>query len=118
MGAAFCSFLERRKEQMTNTTRPRRSGTPELKSLALLGSKSLADARRRASKVLSDALRCPQCQQLLGHLFDRIGSTLFLDDDPRALECAFDRSERDAFAPRVLAACIVLSGRPRIAAYL
>lgn len=90
--------------------------TTDLKALQLLGSKSLTDARRRASKVLSDAMRCPRCQQLLGHVFDRLGSTLFLDDDPRALECAFEPGERDAFAARVLAACIVLSGRQRVEA--
>ena len=88
--------------------------SPDLKALHLLGSKSLGAARRRASKVLSDALCCPRCQKLLGHVFDKLGSTLFLDDDPAALECAFDPSERDAFAARVLAACIVLSGRPRV----
>ena len=92
--------------------------TTELKALHLLGSKSLTDARRRATKVLSDALRCPRCQKLLGHVFDQLGSTLFLDDDPKMLECAFDSSERDEFAPRVLAACIVLSGRPRVEAAL
>jgi hypothetical protein len=88
----------------------------ELKALSVLGTKNLAEARRRASKVLSDALRCPQCQKLLGHLFDNLGSTLFLNDDPALLACAFDPSERDPFAPKVLAACIVLSGRPRVVA--
>ncbi len=97
---------------MTNTR------NTDLKALLLLDSKSLGDARRHASKVLSDALRCPRCQKLLGHVFDRLGSTLFLDDDPALLECAFESSERDEFSPRVLAACIVLSGRPRVAATL
>lgn len=92
----------------------RSSGRSELKALQVLGAKTLGAARRRASKVLSDALRCPRCQKLLGHVFDNLGSTLFLDDDPAALECSFDPSERDAFAARVLAACIVLSGRARV----
>lgn len=96
---------------MTNTN-------TEMKALKVLGSRTLGDARRRATKVLSDALRCPRCQKLLGHVFDNLGSTLFLDDDPAALECAFDPGERDPFASRVLAACIVLSGRPRVAATL
>jgi len=90
--------------------------TTELKALMVLGAKNLAEARRHASKVLSDALRCPRCQKLLGHVFDNLGSTLFLDDDPAALECAFDPGERDPFASKVLAACIVLSGRPRVLA--
>jgi hypothetical protein len=87
----------------------------KLKALEVLGVSSLGQARRRATQVLSDALRCPCCQGLLAHLFDRVGSTLFLDDDPSALACAFEPNERDDSAMRVLAACIVLSGRPRVA---
>jgi hypothetical protein len=90
--------------------------TTDLKALHFLNSKTLGEARRRASQVLSDALRCPRCQKLLGHVFDRLGSTLFLDDDPRQLECAFDQGDRDEFSARVLAACIVLSGRARVEA--
>lgn len=88
--------------------------TSDLKALRFLDAKTLSGARRHAGEVLSDALRCPCCQKLLGHVFDRLGSTLFLDDDPEQLQHAFENEERDLFAPRVLAACIVLSGRPRI----
>ena len=51
----------------------------------------------------------------MAHLFDRLGSTLFLDDDPEQLARAFDEDERDVFTPRVRAARIVLSGRERMA---
>jgi len=88
------------------------SGGP--KAFDVLGVKSLSQAKKRATQVLSDALRCPCCQGLLAHLFDRVGSTLFLDDDPSALERCFEPGERDDSAARVLAACIVLSGRARV----
>jgi hypothetical protein len=45
-----------------------------------------------------------------------VGSTLFLDDDPESLANAFEAPDRDKFAARVLAACIVLLGREREAA--
>ncbi len=86
------------------------------RALSVLGSATFTEARDRATQVLANALRCPRCQKLLGHVFDNLGSTLFLDDDPVALACAFDPGERDPFAARVLAACIVLSGRARVLA--
>ncbi len=55
------------------------------------------------------------CNNLLEHLFERMGSTFFLDDDPHALAESFEQSERDTLTARVLAACIVLNGRERIA---
>jgi hypothetical protein len=86
----------------------------KLKALDVLGVSSMAAAKKRATDVLTTALRCPCCQSMLGHLFDRLGSTLFLDDDPLQLARAFEPSERDESCTRVLAACIVLSGRPRV----
>jgi hypothetical protein len=47
-------------------------------------------------------------------MFDQIGSTLFIDDDPEQLILAFDPAERDPDTLRTLAACIVLTGRPRL----
>jgi hypothetical protein len=87
-----------------------------LKALRVLDVERLPEARWEAEQVLAGARRCRYCSSLLAHIFDRIGSTLFLDDDPDALVEAFDVSERDRFSRRVLAACIVLMGRPREAA--
>jgi len=47
-------------------------------------------------------------------MFDQIGSTLFIDDDQEYLILAFAPAERDADTLRTLAACIVLTGRPRL----
>jgi hypothetical protein len=94
--------------------RTARASSTDFKALRVLHSKSLKEGRRRASRVLADAASCPCCRNLLVHIFDRVGSTLFFDDDPQVLADAFEPSERDGFASRVLAACIVLSGRPRI----
>lgn len=94
---------------------PPPGGAP-LKAVSLLGVERLAEARTRAEHALKDARRCSCCKGVLEHVYDRLGSTLFLDDDPEQLARAFDDDERDAFTARVLAACIVLSGRERVAA--
>ncbi|QSQ11800.1 hypothetical protein [Myxococcus landrumensis] len=86
-----------------------------LKAVRMLGVERLADARTRAEHALDGARRCSCCRGLLEHLYDRLGSTLFLDDDPEQLARAFEDDERDRFTPRVLAACIVLAGRARVA---
>lgn len=86
----------------------------ELKAVRMLGARSLPEARREAAHTLKHARRCECCKSLLDHLFDRLGSTLFLDDDPEELAQAFEEAERDRFSPRVLAACIVLGGRARV----
>ncbi|NBD09677.1 MULTISPECIES: hypothetical protein [Corallococcus] len=95
-----------------------RAGTLEegsLKAVRMLGARGLGDARRRAGRALEKAWRCTCCRGLLAHVFERVGSTLFLDDDPEVLAQAFDDSERDGFSARVLAACIVMVGRERVA---
>ncbi|WP_147442006.1 MULTISPECIES: hypothetical protein [Corallococcus] len=87
-----------------------------LKAVRALGAQGLADARRRGARALEEAWRCTCCRSLLAHVFERVGSTLFLDDDPDALARSFDDSERDRYSARVLAACIVMVGRERVAA--
>jgi hypothetical protein len=86
------------------------------KAVCLLGAQGLGEARLHAAAELVKAGRCPCCRSLLGHLHERLGSTLFLDDDPEVLAQAFAEEERDGFSARVLAACIVLVGRERVPA--
>jgi hypothetical protein len=90
------------------------SGGGQLKAVRLLGAEGLVEARRRAGHALEQAWRCDCCSSLLAHIFERVGSTLFLDDDPEQLAQAFEDRERDRFSARVLAACIVLAGRERV----
>lgn len=84
-----------------------------LKALDALSVASVREARRRADQILAKAKRCPSCRSLLDHVFDCLGSTLFIDDDPHALMNAFKPTECDQFSEKVLAALIVLNGRPR-----
>lgn len=84
------------------------------KAFDLLSVATLSKARRRAEHVLAKAKECERCRTLLDHVFDCIGSTLFIDDDPHALLNAFKPAECDQFSEQVLAALIVLRGRPRI----
>jgi hypothetical protein len=92
------------------------SADDTLKAVRCLQAHGLPDARREARHVLERARRCTCCTSLLSHLYERLGSTLFLDDDPMALARAFEDAERDSDSARVLAACIVLSGRARVGA--
>jgi hypothetical protein len=85
------------------------------KAYAILGARELSEAWVLAQRELARARKCECCASLLAHVYDRIGSDLFLDDDPAQLAGAFDIGDRDRFTPRVLASCIVVSGRPRIA---
>ncbi len=85
-----------------------------LKTFYILEADCLSNARRLARRQLRRARRCARCRQLLARMFDQIGSTLFIDDDPEQLILAFDPAERDADTLRTLAACIVLTGRPRL----
>jgi hypothetical protein len=84
-----------------------------LKAFKSLSVESLVEARRRAEQVLAKAKRCQRCTTLLNHVFDCLGSTLFIDDDPHVLIGAFKPTECDQFSEQVLAAIIVLNGRAR-----
>ncbi len=80
------------------------------KTLFLLGTSHLSAARRRARQILGQSWGAA----LPTTVFERLGSTLFLDDDPDKLAEAFAPAERLRFTPQVLAACIVIFGRERL----
>jgi hypothetical protein len=72
------------------------------------------EAAPAARALYASVDHCPRCHSLLAHRFERLGSTLFHDEDPRALARAFDAADRDGCTVRLLAACIVLFGRDRV----
>lgn len=74
-------------------------------------------ARREAAALLRRPPACACCASILGHVQLRLGTTLYYDDDPAQLTQAFPPAERGAFNPRVLAACVLLTGRPRVELY-
>ena len=84
------------------------------KALRYFHAKTRREAAVAARALLRNAESCPRCSQALANLHDRLGSTLFSDDDPHALIGAFDPQERNACTLQVLAACIVLNGRDRV----
>jgi hypothetical protein len=86
-------------------------------ALAYFAGASFVEARPLARTIYQNASACPRCRRLLEHRFERLGSTLFRDEDPRALARAFDAADRDACTVRLLAACVVLFGRDREGLY-
>jgi hypothetical protein len=89
----------------------RRSTAPALKYFE---SATFEDAAAPARALYASADHCPRCRNLLAHRFERLGSALFRDEDPRSLARAFDSADRDGCTVRLLAACIVLFGRERV----
>lgn len=83
----------------------RRRGTPVMDA---------STARRLAVRTLAQAPCCSCCDSLIHHVYLRIGSTLFFDDEPSKLLSSFSAAERAFVTPQVLAACIVLNGRERV----
>jgi hypothetical protein len=96
------------------TVRVSTSSSEQLKAVQMLNATTLTNARRAARRELSAAKRCPRCASLLRHMFDRMGSDVFLEDDPNALAQAFESCDCDESTPRVLAAYVVLKGRHRV----
>ena len=84
------------------------------KAFSLLGGRDFTEAWQLAEQELGRARRCSCCASLLAHVYDRLGSDLFLDDDPEQLMLAFEETDRDRFSATVLAACIVTAGRMRV----
>ena len=71
------------------------------------------EAKPLARAVYLGARHCVRCRRVLTERFDRLGSTLFRDDDPYELACCFDAADGDVDTVRLLAACIVLFARNR-----
>jgi len=71
------------------------------------------EAQGPARAFLSSIQFCSRCSRVYDRLHERLGSTLFLDDDPIALIWAFEPEDRNPCAAQVVAACIVLHGRER-----
>jgi len=84
------------------------------KALRHFNATALAEALPAARELISGVVHCPRCSRVLSQRFDRLGSTLFYDDDPRKLIQAFDRLDHDACTLRLLAACIIVYGRDRM----
>jgi hypothetical protein len=85
------------------------------KALVELGANSLPGARVAAEQELANSLPCGCCLTARIHLTQYFGSTLFLDDDPRQLQLAVPVAARRRWTTRLIAACIVLYGRERVA---
>jgi len=83
-------------------------------ALGFLEAQSVAEASPEARMILSTAPLCPTCRRVLRQLYDRLGTTLYYDDNPATLLRSFDVVDRTDCALRLLAACIVEFGRPRI----
>ncbi len=84
------------------------------RAVRALGATCSADATARATRVLDDAPRCGCCISHRVHLTKYVGSTLYIDDDPRQLAEAVPARERTAWTERLFAACIILYGRARV----
>jgi hypothetical protein len=82
-------------------------------ALRCFGAASFAEAAGPARRFLAGVPRCVRCSRVLTMLHERVGSILFYDDNPHLLSAAFDADDRDPCTLRLLAACIVVFGRPR-----
>jgi hypothetical protein len=105
----------RHERQLRHRRRIRNTEEQSSKAMQLLKASDRKVARVHARSVLKRASRRERSRALLSHLFDRLGSTLFADDDPEELLQAFEPDERDSLSTRALAACVVLFGRERTA---
>lgn len=73
----------------------------------------LRAAQRAARLELQEARGCGCCAGPFEHLSACLGSTVFLDEDPRRLWAGLTPQDRSVVSLRVLAAYVVLVGRPR-----
>lgn len=104
-------------DPFSSPRRDPRSHAIAIKALRYFAGHSLTEAHQQAELELASARCCACCSSLLAHLRERLGSIIFLDDDPEELARAFSADERDEYTPRLLAACVLLYGRPRQSLY-
>ncbi len=102
--APLIHFLDEHEATAPRSTAP---------ALRYFDAATIDEATPAARALYTSVEHCPRCHSLLAHRIERLGSTLFHDDDPRLLARAFDAADRDACTVRLLAACIVLFGRER-----
>lgn len=102
--APLVHFLEEREATLPRSSEP---------ALRYFDAATFDEALPAARTLYASVDHCTRCRRLLAHRFERLGSTLFRDDDPRLLARAFEPMDRDGCTVRLLAACIVLFGRER-----
>ncbi len=72
------------------------------------------DLGRLVARQLLHRRACAACRAALALLAERVGSTLFLDDDPEQLLHALPADIRCDCVRRTLAACVLDRGRRRV----
>ena len=115
MGQLRPSFVPRYSPEPSRYAQPILRPVQNYKALCFFDAISVDEAQPAAKEVIAGVSRCPRCSRVLAQRFDRLGSNLFYDDDPRELSKAFDSADRDGCTLRLLAACIILFGRERMA---
>jgi hypothetical protein len=108
------AFLHSNQEHESSAPAESPSRGDQPKALRYFHANAFWEAARSARALLLGAKTCLGCSRALAHLYDRLGSTLFRDDDPQALIDAFDPEDRNSCTLGILAACIVLNSRERI----
>jgi hypothetical protein len=82
-------------------------------ALSYFNAGTFESAHAAAFRYLSATPHCCHCAAVLQERYDRVGDTLFRDDDPDELMTLFPREHRTCCAKKTLAASVVVFGRER-----